>query len=780
METAAERRASFSELLKSYRVAAGLTQEELAERAELSVRGLRYLEQGLRHPYRDTLERLAGALDLSPQDRRVLVAAGRPSRVPSEGATGNALPVSPGPLIGREREVAMAAALLRREDVKLLTLTGAGGVGKTRLAVEVARQVRASLHAGVVWVPLAALRDSALVPSAIAQALRITETGELRDVLITSLLNREMVLLLDNFEHVAEAARFVSELVSACPGVKALVTSRIALRLRVEQELPVSPLRLPDATYQTSIYAVAANPAVDLFLRRAQAIYPELTLTEGNAAAVAEICRRLDGIPLALELAAARIRVLSPQAMLKRLEHRLSFLTGGGPDLPARQRTMRATIVWSCDLLQSAEHMLFRRLCVFVGGCDLSAIEAVCNASGDLQVDVLDAVEALQRSSLLHFEETADEEPRLVMLETVREYALEQLALSGEEAELRERHLDYYLSFVVASPEHFLSPAQGRWLNRVEREHDNLRSALRWCIEQSNAEMGLRLTAALWPLWYVRGYAEGRLWLTTVLALPGAGKPTAPRAASLLGSGQLALAQGDYAAARALSQESVDLYRSLGDERGACEALLVAGFATRVQEEYDAARALLAEALMISRATEHSFVTAATLHHLGIIEAETQGNYATARRLLEESLATYRALGLQRFIALVLFSLGDAVRADKEYSRARDLFREGLAAMLEVGEKPGIAGALDSFAHLATDEGAAERAVRLSAAAARLRDTTGTHDGPVAERNRERWLAAARLVLGDKCFGAAWAEGERMTDEQGVAYAFDDARSAGR
>lgn len=439
---------------------------------------------------------------------------------------------------------------------------------------------------------------------------------------------------------------------------------------------------------------------------------------------------------------------------------------------------MRETIAWSCGLLEPSEQVLFRRLAVFAGGCDLSAIEAVCNAAGDLAVDVLDAVEALQRSSLLRLEETVEEDPRFVMLETVREYALDRLAASAEEADLRERHASYYLSFVEAHSRDFLSSFQGQWLDRVEREHGNLRTALQWCVEHQNAEMGLRLTAALWPLWYVRGYAEGRTWLATLLALAGAHVPDAPRAASLLGAGQIALAQGDYDAAHALAQESVNRYRALGDERGASEALLAAGFTARVQGEYGSACALLSEALTISHAVGHTFITAATLHHLGMIEAAT-GDKAAARRLLEESLTMYRTLGLQRFIALVLFSLGDVARADKEYSRARALFREGLAAMTAVGEKPGTARALDSFAHLAMDEGKAERTVRLSAAAAQLRATAGIHDGPVTERERERWLTSARVALGDEAFDAAWAEGEAMTDEEAIADALAEPGSPG-
>lgn len=775
-------RRSFGELLKRHRAAAGLTQDELAERAELSVRGLRYLERGLRRPYPDTVKRLVDVLALSPQDHATFMSAARsrrPSSAPRVERVGvGVAPAPSGPLIGREREVGAAAGLLRRDDVRVVTLTGPGGVGKTRLALEVAAKLRPAFAGGVVWVPLAALTDSTLVPSAIASALGLVETGALTvlEALRITLRNRQVLLLLDNFEQVVTAAAAVSDLLASCPRLKVLVTSRAVLRMGGEHQFPVWPLTPPALTAGASVFVLAANPAVDLFLRRAQAARPGFALTPSNAAAVAGICRRLEGLPLALELAAARIRVLPPRAMLDRLEHRLTFLTGGAPDVPARQHTMRETIAWSYDLLTPAEQNLFRRLTVFDGGCGLPAIEAVTTQGSDPQLDVLlDGIEAMIHNSLLRLEETDDEEPRFRMLETVRDYGLEQLGASGDEEQLRRRHADYFLSFAEEAARGVYSPATALWLDRLEQDHDNCRAAIRWCIAQRNAEMGLRLAAALWGFWYIRGYStEGRAQLAVLLALPWAGAGlTAPRAEALLGAGQLALTQGDYATAWTALEESIALFRGVGDERGTAGALLAAGFVSRLQEHYDTASALLHEALGLARATGYTFIAAASLHHLGMIAADVQHDHTAARGLFEESLGLYRILGFPRFIALLLLSLGELAIADGDQLRAHHLLRDSLTTMRDVGERLGIHGALDAYAHLAVTEGRAERAVRLAGAAERLRAIRGTHSWPVEERRRALWLATARETLDGNTFQAAWTSGQAKTQDQAIANALD-------
>jgi predicted ATPase/transcriptional regulator with XRE-family HTH domain len=783
--TEGDRPALFGELLRRHRAAAGFTQEELAERAGLSVRGLRYLERGLHRPYRDTVQRLLEVLALSPEDHRLLVEAARPRAVSAMAGEhrGGGLPVPPSPLIGRERDVAAVADLLHRAEVRVVTLTGPGGVGKTRLALEVAANLQSAFDGGVLWVPLAAVTDPTLVASAVTQALGLTETGALpaQDALTIALRDRTVLLLLDNFEHVAAAAGLVSDLVAGCPQVRVLITSRAALRLRSEHEFFVAPLPAPEVTQRLSVQALAANPAVDLFLRRAQAVKPDFTLTGDNGAAVAAICRRLEGLPLALELAAPRIRVLPPPAMLARLEHRLTFLTGGALDSPARQRTMRETIAWSYDLLTPRERKLLRSVAIFEGGCSLPAIEELCDPTDGSPeptafVDLLGTVESLQRNSLLLQEEAAPaEEPRFRMLETVREYGLERLAASGAEDELRQRYVDYFLASAEEAARGFFSPATAFWLDRVETDHANLRAAMRWCLEHEDAERGLRLAAALWSFWYVRGYAtEGRALLAALLALPEAATASRARAQALLGAGQLALTQGDHAAAWASLQESITLHRLIGEEKGTADALLAAGFVARLQEEYQTATALLNQGLALARATGNIFIAAACLHHLGMIAGDVDHDNSAARRLLGESLVLYRSLGFPRFIALVLLSLGTVALAEADLDRAHDMLQQSLTGMKQVGEKLGIHGALDTFGHLAITRGQTERAVRLAGAADRLRATSGTHSWPVVQRTRTRWLASARQTLDETAYQAAWEQGHTMNREEAIAYALEE------
>jgi predicted ATPase/transcriptional regulator with XRE-family HTH domain len=773
---------SFADILRRYRSRAGLTQEELAEAAGLSVRGVRYLEKGLRHPTRDTVHRLTAALALPAADQNALVRAARPGRGGSEAALGvrrGEPPRSPGPLIGREKELAVLVDILSAGDVGILTLTGPGGVGKTRLALEAARTLGAGFCDGVVWVALATVADPAHLPAAIAGALELTADGPRADlhVLACALAERRMLLVLDDFEGLAEAAATVAELANRCPRLVVLVTSRVSLRLRVGREFAVGPLAIPAPGASASIQALAANPAVELFMRRAQATTTDLALTRYNADTVADICRRLEGLPLALELAAARTSVLPPAALLARLQHRLGVLTGAARDAPQRQRTMREAISWSHDLLSASGQALFRRLGVFEGGCSLSAIEAVCRPDAREPADLLDDVEELQRASLLRLEDGDDEDPRFRMLDTVREYAQERLEASGETDSLQERHNSHYLALAEDASCRVFGPHMARALDELEREHANLAAALRSLTLKPDAVRALRLSAALWPYWYVRGHAtEGRASLAAVLRLPGSDRVTTARAQALLGSGQLAVSQGDYAAARDRAADSVTVCRALGDDRGLAEALLVAGFAARLQEDHPADSRLLTEALAAARAADHPFMAAAALHHLGLMAADVDRDTDAAQRLLRESLETYRTLGLTRFSALLHLALGDLALSRGDLPQARSLLSDSLRLMTEVKERIGVQSALDSVARLALHEGEARQAVRLAGAAARLRTLHGTTEWPAVARRRGAWLALAQKTLSPALFTVAWEEGEAMTQDRAVAVALDQLR----
>ncbi len=631
----------------------------------------------------------------------------------------NNLPAQTTPLIGRKQEVAAVYALLRRPEVRLVTLTGTGGVGKTRLGLKVAADLLDAFVDGVYFIPLAPLSDPDLVLPTIAQVLGILETGErsLLNLLQTSLQNKRLLLLLDNFEQVAAAAPGLADLLAACPQLKVLVTSRAVLHIRGEHEFPVQPLAIPDLTHLPGSEALSQYAAVALFLQRALAARPDFQLTSANIRTIAEICVRLDGLPLAIELAAARIKLLPPQALLARLEHGLQVLTSGARDAPLRQQTLRNTLAWSYELLDAEEQRLLRRLCVFVGGCTLEAVEGLSTVLGDPSVEVLDGVASLIDKSLLRQVDQEGEEPRLLMLETIREYGLEVLASSGEMKSTRRVHATYYLALAEQAELELGGPQQGAWLGRLERDYDNLRAALQWSLEQAEdveakqstaaeREIALRLAAALWAFWWVRGHwSEGRTFLERALATRGGIESSSIVAKALYAAAHLAFVQSDYERTETLSKESLALYRQLGDQLGIARSLSLLGSVAWVRNDTATARSRTEEALALFRELDDKEDVAGSLFFLALV-ASSQGEYTRASALFEESLALRRQLGNKLSIAYSLSQVAQTLFVSQaDQARISPLLEECLALSREMGFKEGIAAATCLFGQLALGKG---------------------------------------------------------------------------
>jgi predicted ATPase len=695
------------------------------------------------------------------------------------------------PLIERDEEVMTVACLLHREEVRLLTLTGPGGVGKTRLAVAVAERSRDAFADGVVFVPLAPLRDPALVPSVLAETLRIKEVGgqALQETLMRHLQDRQVLLVLDNFEHLPTAAPVIGELVARCLLLTVLVTSRAPLHLGGERQLPVLPLPLSAATPQSPTDGLQHSPAVELFRQRAQAVMPTFELTETNAAAGAQICRRLDGLPLAIELAAARVKLFPPQALLARLDRGLQLLTGGARDLPERQQTLRDTVAWSYDLLDPGEQALFRRLAVFAGGCTLEAVEDVCGSEAVEQAEsnVLETLASLVDNSLLISQSQSsmgqeeDEEPRFTMLETIWEYALELLTSSGEVEEVQRKHAQYYLTLAEAAQ----PQAAGPWdevdwwskFTRIEREHDNLRAALGWAVQNQEVETGARLAIALWWYWLERGYlSDGRQRMEALLALDRAGGrtgeasrklPARTKAYLLQVAGILAAVQGDYDHAVALHKESMSVYREMGHKKGESASLRNLGFVAYEQGDYERAVHLHEQSVALAREFATTFGIAWSLRALGDAVRE-QGDLKRARILLEESLALSRDKEHAWGIARTLAGLGDVACKADEYARASRLYEESLELTRRMDLNVTTLRCLEGLARVAVAQGRMERAARFCGATATLREDRGWPLPPAKRAEHERTVAAACEALGEEAFAAAWVKGHTLSLEEAI------------
>ena len=712
------------------------------------------------------------------------------------------LPPQRAALLGRTAELTAVKERLLHEAARLLTLTGSGGTGKTRLAIQVAEDLADRFEGGVWFANLAPVADPRRVASAVAGALGLRESGDLPLVqsIAAHLRTRGATLLLiDNFEQVSAAADVVKDLLDLCPLLKVLVTSRVALRIYGEQEFPVRPLALPADVEGLAPAALLENAAVALFVQRAAAVKPDFTLTAKNAAAVAEICRRLDGLPLAIELAAARVKILPPADLLGRFERPLELLTGGARDLPERQQTLRQTITWSYDLLTAPEQKLFRRLSVFAGGCTLEAIEAVCDTGEDLGVDVLEGVTALVDNSLLVQRLAEDIAPRFVMLETFREYGRERLAEHGEVAATERARAAYML--VIAEEENLeMRPVQREaWLRTCDAEHDNSRAALQWLIATGDAEWAMRLAGALFRFWEQRDHlTEGRETLASVLALPGAAAPTRLRARALYSAAVLADIQADPDAADQLSRAACAIYRQFADIQGVATTMIVMAFQAQRRGRYDDAVSLFSETAALweqlgdptavdlavsntanaakaggdfalarrllervvassqSRGDVRSFASA--LNALGDVAA-VQGDHAAARRYHHDSLAKYRAIDDRWGIARVLSDLAAVDLQVGEYVEAESSLREAIRAFRDLGHQRGVARQLESLAWCAGCQARDDVAVMLASAAAAIRQRVGA---PARRREREtieRTLTRARQQLSPEAYAAAWRNG---------------------
>jgi predicted ATPase/Tfp pilus assembly protein PilF len=701
---------------------------------------------------------------------------------PEPPATPPAPPAAPQPrplpspvtrLIGRERECEVVCGLLA--DARLLTLTGPGGIGKTRLALQAATDLRGTFHGRVAFVSLAAIHEAALVLASIAHALRVEEApgSTIEERIASQFRERDLLLVLDTFEHLLPSAAVVSEFLAAVPGLKVIVTSRARLGLYGEYEFRVPALGLP-TSQSGSVAEVVQSQAVQLFVQRARAARPDFELTAEVAGTVAQICARLEGIPLAIELAAARIRGWTPRQMLAQLSNRLTFLTAGPGNLPDRQQTLKNTLDWSYRLLTPDEQRLFVGMAVFDGSF---AAPAVATVHAGSEGAVLKHLVALVDKSLLEDAGHSASGPRFRMLDTIREYAQALLVERGAEAAVRQAHAAYFLALAEEARPELIGPQQTAWLDRLESEHNNLRSALGWVLARGQVRFALRLAGALWRYWMIRGHlAEGQRWLTAALAAGGTDDP-ALRAVALRSLGNLLYQQADYEGAQRVHEEALTLHQMLGDSAGVAAARGNLGLVAEAQGDDARAARLYAETLALYRELGDTWAIALTLGNLGNT-AYQQGTYVRARELLEESLTLFVRLGDWRGTAAVLANLGKVALTEGDYAQARQRFTETLRQGQPLEDKEMLALALEGLAAVVAQRGASNRAAWLWGAAEALREAVGL---PLPPRERplyEREIEGARAQIDAATWDQAWQEGRESAPEVAASAALSAVASA--